>query len=62
MKIESLQVSVETLPLIKPFKTALRTAMEIENIMVSVKLEDGTEGLGAAAPTVAITGDSTKGS
>ncbi|MFJ7470263.1 dipeptide epimerase [Peribacillus frigoritolerans] len=61
MKIESLQVSVETLPLVKPFKTALRTAMEIENIMVSVKLEDGTEGLGAAAPTVAITGDSTKG-
>lgn len=46
MKIESLQVSVETLPLIKPFKTALRTAMEIENIMISVKLEDGTEGLG----------------
>ncbi|MFF2498452.1 dipeptide epimerase [Peribacillus sp. NPDC058075] len=61
MKIERLQVSVETLPLVKPFKTALRTAMEIENIMVTVKLEDGTEGLGAAAPTVAITGDSTKG-
>ncbi|MFF2857950.1 dipeptide epimerase, partial [Peribacillus sp. NPDC058002] len=61
MKIESLKVSVETLPLVKPFKTALRTAMEIENIMVSVMLEDGTEGLGAAAPTVAITGDSTKG-
>ncbi|MGM9956630.1 MAG: dipeptide epimerase [Peribacillus sp.] len=61
MKIESLQVSVETLPLVKPFKTALRTAMEIENIMVFVKLEDGTEGLGAAAPTVAITGDSTNG-
>ncbi|MGE7604092.1 dipeptide epimerase [Peribacillus sp. NPDC097675] len=61
MKIESLQVSVETFPLIKPFKTALRTATEIENIMVSVRLEDGTEGLGAAAPTIAITGDSTKG-
>ncbi len=61
MKIKSLLVSVETFPLIKPFKTALRTAMDIENIMVSVKLEDGTEGLGASAPTVAITGDSTKG-
>jgi L-alanine-DL-glutamate epimerase-like enolase superfamily enzyme len=61
MKIKSLQVSVETLPLVKPFKTALRIAMDIENIVVAVKLEDGTEGLGAAAPTVAITGDSTKG-
>ncbi|CAH0159225.1 L-Ala-D/L-Glu epimerase [Peribacillus sp. Bi96] len=61
MRIESLQVSVESLPLVKPFKTALRTVMEIENINVSVKLENGTEGVGAAAPTVAITGDSTKG-
>ena len=61
MKIDNVHVSVETLPLIKPFKTALRTAVEIENIVVSVKLEDGTEGLGAAAPTLAITGDSTAG-
>ena len=61
MKIDSLHVSVETLPLLKPFKTALRTAVDIENIVVSVKLEDGTEGLGAAAPTIAITGDSTDG-
>ena len=61
MKIDNLHVSVETLPLVKPFKTALRTAIEIENIVVSVKLEDGTEGFGAAAPTIAITGDSTAG-
>ncbi|MFJ7745501.1 hypothetical protein [Peribacillus sp. NPDC097295] len=45
MKIESLQVSVETFPMFKPFKTALRKATGIETIMVSVKLEDGTEGL-----------------
>ncbi|WP_057915443.1 dipeptide epimerase [Peribacillus muralis] len=61
MKIVSLQVSVEAYPLVKPFKTALRTATEIEHILVSVLLEDGTEGLGGAAPTVAITGDSTGG-
>ncbi|MBM7649570.1 L-alanine-DL-glutamate epimerase-like enolase superfamily enzyme [Bacillus ectoiniformans] len=59
MKIQAVRVSVEKLPLVKPFKTALRTALEIDNIFVSVLLEDGTEGIGAAAPTVAITGDST---
>ncbi|MGM7637045.1 mandelate racemase/muconate lactonizing enzyme family protein [Bacillus sp. Hm123] len=58
MKIQEMIVSVKKLPLIKPFKTALRTAVEIENIYVSIVLEDGTTGIGAAAPTIAITGDS----
>ncbi len=61
MNIQSIEVSVEKLPLIKPFKTALRTADEIENVIVMLRLENGIRGMGAAAPTVAITGDSTEG-
>lgn len=61
MYIKKLEVSVEKLPLIKPFKTALRTAREIDNIFVTIQLESGIIGVGAAAPTVAITGESTEG-
>ncbi|MFL0361719.1 dipeptide epimerase [Pseudobacillus sp. 179-B 2D1 NHS] len=61
MYISKLAVSVEKLSLVKPFKTALRTATEIDNIFVTIQLENGLIGVGAAAPTVAITGDSTEG-
>ncbi|PGS51613.1 dipeptide epimerase [Bacillus sp. AFS041924] len=58
MIIQSIQVQTEVFPLKKPFKTALRTATEIENVFVYVQLEDGIVGVGAAAPTLAITGES----
>ncbi|MGD6846381.1 dipeptide epimerase [Rossellomorea aquimaris] len=58
MNIQSIQVRSESLPLKKPFKTALRTATEVENVFVYVRLEDGLIGVGAAAPTLAITGES----
>lgn len=58
MNIQSIQVQSESLPLKKPFKTALRTATEVENVFVYVRLEDGLIGVGAAAPTLAITGES----
>lgn len=58
MNIQSIQVQTESFPLKKPFKTALRTATEIENVFVYVQLEDGLIGVGAAAPTLAITGES----
>ncbi|KMY54173.1 mandelate racemase [Bacillus sp. FJAT-27231] len=61
MYINKLKVSIEKLPLVKPFKTALRTAQDIDNIFVMLELENGVIGMGAAAPTVAITGDSTEG-
>ncbi|MGC8229133.1 mandelate racemase/muconate lactonizing enzyme family protein [Pseudobacillus badius] len=61
MYIRKLDIFVEKLPLVKPFKTALRTAKEIDNIFVVIHLENGITGIGAAAPTVAITGDSTAG-
>ncbi|KKB42017.1 dipeptide epimerase [Bacillus thermotolerans] len=61
MYIEHIHVSVEELPLVKPFKTALRTATAIDNVFVEIQLDNGLKGMGAAAPTVAITGDSTQG-
>ena len=58
MLIKHLHIKTETIPLNKPFKTALRIVEEIENIIVEIVLEDGTMGIGAAAPTYVITGDS----
>lgn len=61
MKIQSIAIQTTVIPLKKPFKTALRTATEIENILVKVTLENGLAGLGGASPTLAITGDSKEG-
>lgn len=59
--IQDLQVNRRKVSLREPFKTALRTATEIENIEVSLTLENGMIGKGAAAPTFIITGDSSEG-
>lgn len=48
-------------PLITPFKTALRTVHTIQNIAVYVHTDDGQIGVGEAAPTAVITGE-TRGS
>lgn len=61
MIIQDLQVNSRKLPLRMPFKTALRIATEIESIEVSLILENGVIGKGAAAPTFVITGDSSEG-
>ncbi len=61
MKIKDLQVTYRKIPLKTPFKTALRTAVDIESIEVELVLENGMIGRGAAAPTLAITGDSAEG-
>lgn len=58
MRIHDLQVTHRNIPLHTPFKTALRTATEIESIEVTIELENGITGKGAAAPTWVITGDS----
>lgn len=58
MFIKELLVKTEIIPLTKPFKTALRVDEQIENIVVEIVLEDGITGVGAAAPTFVITGDS----
>lgn len=44
-------------PLITPFKTALRTVHRIHNIAVYVDTDEGQIGIGEAAPTAVITGE-----
>lgn len=53
-KIETFQTHV---PLIKPFKTALRTVTAAEAIIVKITCEDGRIGWGEAPPTAVITGE-----
>lgn len=61
MKIKDIQVGEVHIPLQRPFKTALRTVTDVEDIIVRIETEDGQIGLGEAPPTAVITGD-TKGS
>lgn len=60
MRVRDLNITHRNIPLKKPFKTALRTATEIESIEVTIHLDNGITGKGAAAPTWVITGDSTE--
>jgi o-succinylbenzoate synthase len=57
MKITSIEVGKLTIPLIKPFKTALRVLEVSETYVLKVSLENGMVGWGAASPTAVITGD-----
>lgn len=57
MKIESLSLSPLTVPLTEPFGIATGAHHAAENVAVRVKLEDGTEGLGEAAPVPHISGE-----
>lgn len=57
MKITDVNVSLVEAPLITPFKTALRTVHSIQNIMVTITTDDGQIGIGEAAPTHVITGE-----
>lgn len=57
MKIQSVELKHISIPLKKPFKTALRTVETAENTVVIITAEDGTIGYGEAPPTAAITGD-----
>ncbi len=60
MKITDIRIGEISVPLITPFKTALRTATSVEDIIVEVHTDDGHTGFGEAPPTGVITGD-TKG-
>jgi o-succinylbenzoate synthase len=61
LKITDIQVGDISLPLVRPFKTALRTVNAVDDIVVRVLTDDGAVGYGEAPPTAVITGD-TKGS
>ena len=58
MKIHSIEIGKVSIPLKKPFKTALRTVHSAEDIIVKVIADSGEVGFGNAPPTAVITGDS----
>ena len=61
MKIKKIELSEIKIPLVTPFKTALRTVDCVNDILVKITADDGQVGFGEAPPTAVITGD-TKGS
>jgi len=58
MKIEAIQTGKISIPLKKPFKTALRRVDSAEDIIVKIIADTGEIGFGNAPPTAVITGDS----
>ncbi len=59
MKIREIQVGKISIPLKKPFKTALRTVRSVEDVIVELHTDTGAVGYGEAPPTGVITGDTT---
>ena len=61
MKIKKITLGEVNIPLVTPFKTALRSVDSVNDIVVRIETDDGAVGFGEAPPTAVITGD-TKGS
>jgi o-succinylbenzoate synthase len=57
MKISDIQFGMLRVPLKTPFKTALRTVEQVEDIVVMVRTDSGQVGYGSAPATAVITGD-----
>ena len=57
MKITDIRLGMLKVPLKTPFKTALRTVHEIEDVVVLVETDTGHIGYGEAPATAVITGD-----
>ena len=55
MKITDISLGTVSIPLRTPFKTALRTVSEIQDLLVRVTLDSGETGYGEAPPTAVIT-------
>ena len=60
MKITDIAVGTISIPLITPFKTALRTVDRIRDLIVRVTLDSGETGYGEAPPTAVITGETSQ--
>ena len=57
MKIAKIETSEIMIPLVTPFKTALRTVENVHDVIVRITADTGEEGFGEAPPTAVITGD-----
>jgi L-Ala-D/L-Glu epimerase len=58
MMISEIRTGVVSIPLRKPFKTALRTLEHLRSLVITIGTDTGTIGWGEAPPTIAVTGDS----
>lgn len=59
MKIVDIKLGKISVPLKRPFKTALRTVNSVEDVIVQIITDTGNKGFGEAPPTGVITGDTT---
>jgi L-Ala-D/L-Glu epimerase / N-acetyl-D-glutamate racemase len=57
MKIKDVKLGMLQVPLITPFKTAMRTVEYVEDVVVLIETECGAIGYGNAPATAVITGD-----
>ena len=57
MKIVEMRLGTLSIPLKKPFKTALRTTETVPTNVLALRADTGETGWGEAPPTAAITGD-----
>src|SRR5690606_6587808 len=57
MKISDIRFGMLRVPLKTPFKTALRTVEQVEDVVVMVHTDTGQVGYGSAPATAVITGD-----
>ena len=57
MKIQSIRFGMLKVPLKTPFKTAMRTVDDIEDVVVMIKTDTGHTGYGSAPATAVITGE-----
>jgi o-succinylbenzoate synthase len=57
MKITNIRFAKLTIPLVTPFKTALRTVTNIDDLVVIIETNSGDVGYGSAPATPVITGD-----
>jgi o-succinylbenzoate synthase len=59
VRITGIKTGTISVPLKKPFKTAVRSVDAVRDVIVAVETDSGTIGYGEAPPTGAITGDTT---
>ncbi|UTA48401.1 dipeptide epimerase [Simiduia sp. 21SJ11W-1] len=57
MKITDIRLGMLKVPLITPFKTAMRTVEHVEDVVVQIETDTGLVGYGNAPATAVITGD-----
>ncbi|MCH4888903.1 dipeptide epimerase [Acidaminobacter sp. JC074] len=57
MIIKDIKIGYLNIPLLKPFKTALRTVEHVQTIVVQIETDEGVWGVGDTAPSPKITGE-----